>query len=133
MTLLNNVKPVALALFIGLALVVTGCPPLAPGSGALNAATDRFCDSGPGENFSVFAADSRQVALAQSAATPTVQKAAFFPATAFHRHSHAASKIILTQSGPRQRSLAFGFYRESCGRDLRIHLVSGGAAPFASG
>jgi peptide-methionine (S)-S-oxide reductase len=74
-----------------------------------------------------------QRSLGQTVVTPVRNAATFYPAEAYHQDYYQSDDIILTRFGPRRKSVAYGLYREACGRDARVGELWGDAAPFAYG
>jgi peptide-methionine (S)-S-oxide reductase len=104
----------------------------------------QFCDRGPNYATAIFVEtpEERRIAeaalaeaqrsLGQTVVTPVRNAATFYPAEAYHQDYYQSDDIILTRFGPRRKSVAYGLYREACGRDARVIELWGDAAPFAS-
>jgi peptide-methionine (S)-S-oxide reductase len=105
----------------------------------------QFCDRGPNYATAIFVEtpEERRIAeaalaeaqrtLGQTVVTPVRNAATFYPAEAYHQDYYQSDDIILTRFGPRRKSVAYGLYREACGRDARVRELWGDAAPFAYG
>jgi peptide-methionine (S)-S-oxide reductase len=103
----------------------------------------QFCDRGPSYATAIFVdtAEERRTAaaaiaeaeraLGRDVVTPVRDAAPFYPADAYHQDYYRSDDIILTRFGPRRKSVAYGLYREACGRDARVRELWGDAAPFA--
>lgn len=103
----------------------------------------QFCDRGPSYATAIFVDGPEDRATAQAAlatasrdlgqpvATPILDAAPFYPAEAYHQDYYRSDDIILTRFGPRRKSVAYGLYRDACGRDARVRDIWGDAAPFA--
>ncbi|MCC5973664.1 MAG: peptide-methionine (S)-S-oxide reductase MsrA [Rubellimicrobium sp.] len=103
----------------------------------------QFCDRGESYRTAIFAADAdeAQVAraaiaraeadLGQAVVTPVLSLGAFYEAEDYHQDYYKGSDFVLTRFGPRRQSVAYGLYREACGRDARVLALWGDAAPFA--
>ncbi len=103
----------------------------------------QFCDRGPSYATAIFVetAEERataEAAIAQAAAdlgsrvrTPIRDAATFYAAEEYHQDYYRSNELVLTRFGPRRKSVAYGLYRESCGRDRRVEQLWGDAAPFA--
>jgi peptide-methionine (S)-S-oxide reductase len=88
----------------------------------------QFCDRGPAYATAVFAADDRQLKLAEASkaaaqaslkqpiVTPVVAATQFWPAEAYHQNYY------------RENPLRYKYYRYSCGRDQRIKELWGADA-----
>ena len=68
--------------------------------------------------------------LGQEVVTPIREAGAFWPAEDYHQDYYRSDELILTRFGPRRKSVAYGLYREACGRDARVAELWGEAAPF---
>ena len=44
---------------------------------------------------------------------------------------YRSEELVLTRFGPRRKSVAYGLYRQGCGRDARVFELWGDDAPFA--
>lgn len=105
----------------------------------------QFCDRGESYTTAVFALDAGQRADAEAAiaaaqsdlgqriVTPVRDAAPFYAADRYHQDYYKSMEIILTRFGPRSKAVAYGLYRESCGRDARVRALWGNDAPFVGG
>ncbi len=105
----------------------------------------QFCDRGFSYTTAIFTEteDQRRIAtaalaqaeaeLGQALVTPILDAAPFYPAEAYHQDYYRSDDLILTRFGPRRKSVAYGLYRDACGRDQRVLELWGDAAPFARG
>ena len=106
-------------------------------------ADGQFCDRGDAYRTAVFVKGAAQKAAAGVAkaeagqvlgakiATSVLAAGPFWPADAYHQNYYKQSKVVLTRFGPRKKSSAYKLYRESCGRDQRVHDLWGAEAAFA--
>ncbi|MDG3041191.1 peptide-methionine (S)-S-oxide reductase MsrA [Roseicyclus marinus] len=102
----------------------------------------QFCDRGANYASAIFVetAQDRRTAeaalarasrdLGQQVVTPVRNAAPFYPAEAYHQDYYLSGDVILTRFGPRRKSVAYGLYRDACGRDERVEQLWGADAPF---
>ena len=102
----------------------------------------QFCDRGKSYRTAIFVSDPAQKAaataavaeakatLGQDVVTPVLATKAFWPAEDYHQDYYKSSDIVLTSAGPKKKSSAYKFYRESCGRDARVKALWGAEAAF---
>jgi peptide-methionine (S)-S-oxide reductase len=102
----------------------------------------QFCDRGESYATAIFVDGAQERALAKSAireaeaalgqtiVTPVRSEAPFYPAEAGHQDYYKSDTLVLTRFGPRTKKVAYGLYREACGRDTRVRQLWGAAAPF---
>ena len=102
----------------------------------------QFCDRGKSYRTAIFVSDPAQKAaataavaeakatLGQDVVTPVLATKAFWPAEDYHQDYYKSSDIVLTRAGPKKKSSAYKFYRESCGRDARVKALWGAEAAF---
>ena len=102
----------------------------------------QFCDRGKSYRTAIFVSDTAQKAaataavaeakatLGQDVVTPVLATKAFWPAEDYHQDYYKSSDIVLTRAGPKKKSSAYKFYRESCGRDARVKELWGAEAAF---
>lgn len=102
----------------------------------------QFCDRGESYTTAIFVETSEERRLAEAAlaaasrdlgrqvVTPIRDAAPFYPAEAYHQDYYRSGDVILTRFGPRRKSVAYGLYRDACGRDARIEELWGADAPF---
>lgn len=105
----------------------------------------QFCDRGESYTTAIFAGSDEERAIAEAAiaeaeaelgqtvVTPVREAAPFWPAEDYHQDYYRSDDLILTRFGPRRKSVAYGLYREACGRDARVAELWGEDAPFAAG
>ena len=103
----------------------------------------QFCDRGQSYATAIFVDGSEQRAAAEAAiaaaeaelgrkiVTPILEAGPFYEAEDYHQDYYKQGGIILTRFGPRTKEVAYGLYRDGCGRDARVKAVWGDAAPFA--
>jgi peptide-methionine (S)-S-oxide reductase len=103
----------------------------------------QFCDRGDSYRTAIFAGtpEERRVAeaaiaqaetdLGRGIVTPVLEEAPFYVAEDYHQNYYRSDDIILTRFGPRSKAVAYGLYRDACGRDERVRELWGPAAPFA--
>ena len=103
----------------------------------------QFCDRGDSYSSAIFVETPQERAIAEAAiaaaqadlgqqvVTPVRAAAPFYPAEAYHQDDYRSDDVILTRFGPRRKSVAYGLYREACGRDDRVRELWGADAPFA--
>lgn len=103
----------------------------------------QFCDRGESYRTAIFVSGASEQALAETAkssaqselgqtvVTPILSESAFYPAESYHQDYYKSDDVILTRFGPRKKSVAYGLYRQACGRDDRVRELWGNAAPFA--
>lgn len=103
----------------------------------------QFCDRGHTYSTAIFVQNASEraiavAALAQAssdlgsqARTPIRNAATFYAADAYHQNYYRSNTLVLTRFGPRRKSVAYGLYRDACGRDRRVEQLWGDAAPFA--
>ena len=104
----------------------------------------QFCDRGDSYRTAIFAKDREERAAAEAATaeaaralgrtvvTPILDAAPFYPAEDYHQDYYKSEEIILTRFGPRSKAVAYGLYREACGRDARVKALWGAEAPFVN-
>lgn len=104
----------------------------------------QFCDRGESYSTAIFvgsdaerqiaeaAIDAAEQTLGQPIVTPIRDAAPFYAADEYHQDFYRSTAIIVTRRGPMTRANAYQFYRESCGRDARVHALWGAEAPFLS-
>lgn len=97
----------------------------------------QFCDRGNAYRTAIFALNADQksaakmavsdasAALGQNVVTPVLGAKTFWPAEDYHQNYYRSSEIVITRRGPKQKSSAYKFYREACGRDARVKAVWG--------
>ncbi|AHM03316.1 Peptide methionine sulfoxide reductase MsrA [Roseibacterium elongatum DSM 19469] len=102
----------------------------------------QFCDRGFSYTTAIFVETAEERAMAEAAiaaaeaelgapvVTPIRDAAPFYPAEAYHQDYYLSDDLILTRFGPRRKSVAYGLYREGCGRDARVEAIWGPDAPF---
>ena len=102
----------------------------------------QFCDRGKSYRTAIFVSDPAQKAaataavaeakatLGQDVVTPVLATKVFWPAEDYHQDYYKSSDIVLTRAGPKKKSSAYKFYRESCGRDARVKELWGAEAAF---
>ena len=102
----------------------------------------QFCDRGKAYRSAIFVSDTaqKQVAkdevaraeadLGQKIVTPIVAAKTFWPAEDYHQNYYKSSEIVLTRRGPKEKSSAYKFYRDACGRDARVRQLWGSSAEF---
>ena len=102
----------------------------------------QFCDRGASYTTAIFVngPDERRIAeaaiaeaeraLGRAVVTPVRAAAPFYPAEDYHQDYYLSDEVILTRFGPRRKSVAYGLYREGCGRDARVEELWGADAPF---
>ncbi|RFU14165.1 peptide-methionine (S)-S-oxide reductase [Rhodobacteraceae bacterium W635] len=105
----------------------------------------QFCDRGESYTTAIFVETERERAVAEAAiaeaeaelgqevVTRVLDAGAFWPAEAYHQDYYRSDELILTRFGPRRKSVAYGLYREACGRDARVVELWGEDAPFVGG
>lgn len=103
----------------------------------------QFCDRGDSYRTAIFASSAEERAIAeaeiaaaeaqlgQAVVTPVLDAAPFWPAEEYHQNYYRSEDLILTRFGPRRKSVAYGLYRQGCGRDARVSELWGDDAPFA--
>ena len=103
----------------------------------------QFCDRGDSYRTAIFADSPEaraeaeaalrdaQAQLGQAVVTPILPLGPFWPAEAYHQDYHRSDDLIFTRFGPRTKRVAYGLYRDACGRDQRVRALWGDAAPFA--
>ena len=102
----------------------------------------QFCDRGPSYRTAIFATPGQrataeaavaraEAALGRAIVTPVLDAGPFWPAEDYHQDYYRSDDLILTRFGPRRKSVAYGLYRQACGRDARVGQVWGDAAAFA--
>lgn len=104
----------------------------------------QFCDRGDSYRTAIFVSNKAEEAAAKAAikdaaralkrkvVTPVLKAGAFYPAEDYHQDYYKKSDIVLTRRGPKSKKEAYKFYRKACGRDARVKMLWGRAAPFAS-
>ncbi|MBY6202897.1 peptide-methionine (S)-S-oxide reductase MsrA [Maritalea mobilis] len=102
----------------------------------------QFCDRGFSYTTAIFVNGPEERAIAEAAiaqaeaelgadvVTPVRDAATFYPAEEYHQDYYRSDELILTRFGPRRKSVAYGLYRDACGRDDRVEAVWGADAPF---
>ena len=102
----------------------------------------QFCDRGESYTTAIFVETEAERAIAEAAiaeaaaelgqevVTPIREAGAFWPAEDYHQDYYRSDDLILTRFGPRRKSVAYGLYREACGRDARVAELWGVEAPF---
>ena len=97
----------------------------------------QFCDRGNAYRTAIFTLNADQksaaktavsdasAALGQNVVTPVLGAKTFWPAEDYHQNYYRSSEIVITRRGPKQKSSAYKFYREACGRDARVKAVWG--------
>ncbi len=102
----------------------------------------QFCDRGHSYSTAIFVEtdDERAAAeaaiaaaeaeLGQDVVTPIRDAAPFYAAEEYHQDYYRSDELVLTRFGPRRKSVAYGLYRQGCGRDARITQLWGEDAPF---
>jgi len=102
----------------------------------------QFCDRGESYTTAIFVENAEERAIAEAAiaeaaaelgqeiVTPVRDAVPFYPAEAYHQDYYRSEELILTRFGPRRKSVAYGLYREACGRDARVAELWGEDAPF---
>ncbi len=100
----------------------------------------QFCDRGPAYRTAIFVSNKAQKAaataavaeaeavLGQQIVTPVKNAGRFWIAEDYHQDYYRGSDIILTRAGPKKQSNAYKFYRDACGRDVRVREIWGAAA-----
>ncbi|MFN7053062.1 MAG: peptide-methionine (S)-S-oxide reductase, partial [Gemmobacter sp.] len=100
----------------------------------------QFCDRGDTYRTAIFVATDAERATAEAAiaeaakvlgkkvVTPVLSAGDFWPAEEYHQDYYKSSDIVLTRGGPMQKKNAYQFYREGCGRDVRLAQVWGDQA-----
>lgn len=103
----------------------------------------QFCDRGESYRTAVFPLNAEQAAVAeaekakaekalgQAIVTPILPAKTFYLAEDYHQDYYKGDNLVLTRGGPQSQSEAYKFYRNACGRDVRIKELWGDAAPFA--
>lgn len=103
----------------------------------------QFCDRGESYRTAVFPLNAEQAAVAetekakaekalgQTIVTPILPAKKFYLAEDYHQDYYKGDNLVLTRGGPQSQSEAYKFYRNACGRDVRIKELWGDAAPFA--
>lgn len=104
----------------------------------------QFCDRGFSYTTAIFVRNSQERAIAEAAiasaeaeigrsiVTPVRNAATFYPAEEYHQDYYRSEDLIVTRFGPRRKSVAYGLYRNACGRDARVREIWGASAPFAN-
>ncbi len=102
----------------------------------------QFCDRGHSYTTAIFVRDDAERAIAAAAiaeaegdlgqeiVTPILDAAPFYVAEDYHQDYYMSDDLIVTRFGPRRKSVAYGLYRDGCGRDARVAQLWGDAAPF---
>lgn len=102
----------------------------------------QFCDRGATYSTAIFAQDSEELVIAESAidaaeselgqqiVTPVLNVTNFYPAEEYHQDYYKKDEIILTRFGFRSKAEAYKRYRNGCGRDQRVTQLWGDAAEF---
>jgi len=102
----------------------------------------QFCDRGDSYSTAIFVATGAERAIAEAAiaeaaaalgqevVTPIRDASVFWPAEDYHQGYYRSDVVTLTRFGPRRKSVAYGLYRDACGRDARVSELWGDAAPF---
>ncbi|TBX15127.1 peptide-methionine (S)-S-oxide reductase MsrA [Nioella sediminis] len=102
----------------------------------------QFCDRGDSYRTAIFVNTGEERAIAeaeiaaaaaqlgQTVVTPVLDAAPFWPAEEYHQNYYRSEDLILTRFGPRRKSVAYGLYRQGCGRDARVSELWGDDAPF---
>ena len=102
----------------------------------------QFCDRGQSYATAIFVDGPEQRAAAEAAiaaaeaelgrkiVTPILPAAPFYEAEDYHQDYYKQGGIILTRFGPRTKQVAYGLYRDGCGRDARVREIWGADAPF---
>jgi len=104
----------------------------------------QFCDRGDSYRTAIFVSNAEQRAAAKAAiidagkdlktkiVTPILPTSQFYRAKSPHQNYYRGTKIVLTRFGPKSQSAAYAAYRKACGRDARVRMLWGNAAPFAT-
>jgi len=102
----------------------------------------QFCDRGESYRTAIFVSDPAEKGVAEAAVaeasralgaavvTPVLAAGPFWPAEEYHQDYYKSREIVLTRAGPKQKRNAYAFYREACGRDVRVKAVWGDQAAF---
>ena len=102
----------------------------------------QFCDRGQSYATAIFVDGPEQRAAAEAAiaaaeaelgrkiVTPILPAAPFYEAEDYHQDYYKQGGVILTRFGPRTKQVAYGLYRDGCGRDARVREIWGADAPF---
>jgi peptide-methionine (S)-S-oxide reductase len=102
----------------------------------------QFCDRGDSYRTAVFYRDEAQrraaeaakaeaeKALGQAIVTPILPAGPFYEAEDYHQDYYKGDGYVLTRRGPKAQSEAYKFYRNACGRDVRVRQLWGSAAAF---
>ena len=102
----------------------------------------QFCDRGDSYRTAIFvdgpaqrkaaeeAVAAAEAELGRKVVTPILDAGAFYEAEEYHQDYYKQGGIILTRFGPRTKEVAYGLYRDGCGRDARVREVWGADAPF---
>lgn len=103
----------------------------------------QFCDRGHSYRTAIFVGSDEERAIAeaeiaeaeaqlgQAVVTQVLEAAPFWPAEDYHQNYYRSEDLVLTRFGPRRKSVAYGLYRQACGRDARVSALWGDDAPFA--
>ncbi len=103
----------------------------------------QFCDRGESYATAVFVSDPAEKATAEAAraqaeaalgkdiVTPVRDAGAFYEAEDYHQDYYKQNDLVLTRFGPISKAKAYKRYRTACGRDDRVRMLWGDAAPFA--
>ena len=104
----------------------------------------QFCDRGDSYRTAVFVTSPEERAAAEKAkaraerdlnrkiVTPILDAKPFYDAEDYHQNYYKKTDIVLTRRGPKQMKDAYKFYRDACGRDMRVRQLWGEDALFAS-
>ena len=103
----------------------------------------QFCDRGHAYTTGIFAFDPAQTQSAELAkqqaatdlnrdiATPIYPASVFYPVSDYHQDYYKSDETILSRFGFVTKADAYKRYRKGCGRDAKVKLLWGDAAPFA--
>ena len=103
----------------------------------------QFCDRGESYRTAIFVGSNQEKSGANAAittaardlgkkvVTPVLAEGTFYPAGAEHQDYYKSQDRVITRFGVIRKAQAYKRYRDACGRDQRVRVLWGNAAPFA--